>query len=445
MSGKAKEQLIQAALNKRSDQLAVRDVEPSMSKEQDFVGRRRSKVDDELCRFDSYPGYRDMLLQKTASKQLGLDNPFFKSHEGIASATSVVEGKECINFSSYNYLDLAGDPRVSKAAHDAIEQYGTSASASRLVSGERPVQRHLEQKLAAIHGVQDAVVFVSGHATNVSTIGYLFGPNDLVLHDSLIHNSVLMGIQLSGAFRLPFPHNDWQALDRILDERRQNFERVLIVLEGVYSMDGDYPDLPKFVDIKRRHKAFLMVDEAHSLGVMGSRGKGIAEHFRIPGKDVDIWMGTLSKTLASCGGYIAGESALVEQLKFAAPGFLYSVGISPPLAAASLKALEILEEEPHRVRHLQHNGEQFKELAKQAGLDIGHSMGLSVTPVITGSSIKATRLSNRLYEQGINAQPIIYPAVEERVARVRFFICSSHSDAQIEKTVHCIKTLLTKL
>lgn len=443
MSGQAKEKLIQAALDKRSESLSSTD--STADTKSKFSSERRLKIDNSLCRFDGYQNYKDMLIQKAASEQLGLDNPFFKVHEGIASDTSVVDGKECINFSSYNYLGLSGDPRVSQAAKDAIDQYGTSASASRPVSGERPIQRQLEKKLADIHDCEDAIVFVSGHATNVSTIGYLFGPNDLVLHDSLIHNSVLMGIQLSGAFRLSFPHNDWKALDRILSERRKDYERVLIVTEGIYSMDGDYPDLPKFIDIKKRHKAFLMVDEAHSLGVMGERGKGIAEHFGIAGKEVDIWMGTLSKTLGSCGGYIAGEKALVDHLKFAAPGFLYSVGISPPLAAASLKALEILEQEPHRVRHMQHNGEFFKSCAEEAGLDVGLSMGLSITPIIIGSSIKATRLSNLLFEKGINVQPIIYPAVEERMARLRFFICTSHSEQQIETTVHAIKDQISRI
>lgn len=444
LSGQAKERLIQAALDKRSESAGKQPDETETSHSR-FSGERRLNIDPALCRFDSYPNYKDMLIQKAASEQLGLKNPFFRVHEGIAADTSVVDGKECINFSSYNYLGLSGDPRVMQAAKDAIDQYGTSASASRPVSGERPIQRQLEKKLAELYETEDCVVFVSGHATNVSTIGYLFGPNDLIIHDSLIHNSVLMGIQLSGAFRLSFPHNDWKALDRILSERRKSYQRVLIVTEGIYSMDGDYPDLPKFIDIKKRHKAFLMVDEAHSLGVMGERGKGIAEHYNIAGSEVDIWMGTLSKTLGGCGGYIAGEKALVDHLKFAAPGFLYSVGISPPLAAASLKALEILEQEPHRVRHIQHNGEFFKKRADEAGLDTGLSMGLSITPLIIGSSIKATRLSNLLFEKGINVQPIIYPAVEERAARLRFFICTTHTEEQIETTIEIIQAQLAKI
>ena len=240
----------------------------------------------------------------------------------MAGATTVIDGKTFINYSSYNYLGLGGHPDVNDAAKEAIDRYGTSASADRLVSGERPIHRQLEREFADLHGVDDCVVFVSGHATNVSTIGALFGPKDLIVHDALIHNSAMLGIQVSGARRIPFAHNDWHALDQLLTQCRMQYERVLIVVEGIYSMDGDFPDLPRLVGIKHRHRAFLMVDEAHSLGTMGSGELGLQQHFGLRGTDVDIWMGTLSKALASCGGYVAGETALVEHLKCAAPGFV---------------------------------------------------------------------------------------------------------------------------
>jgi 8-amino-7-oxononanoate synthase len=285
-------------------------------------------------------------------------------------------------------------------------------------------------------------VFVSGHATNVTTIGHLFGPRDLILHDELIHNSALQGIQLSGARRLPFPHNDWAALDALLGEQRHRFERVLIVTEGIYSMDGDYPELPRFVDIKRRHKAFLMVDEAHSFGVMGKSGFGIREHFGIAGDEVDIWMGTLSKTLAGCGGYIAGETALVEHLKFLAPGFLYSVGMSPPVAAASLAALEMMHKEPARVARLHDRGALFLELARAAGIETGTSAGISVIPAIVGGSLRAARVSAAMFERGINVQPILYPAVPEKLARLRFFMSCEHSEADIREAVSALRAEL---
>lgn len=311
-----------------------------------------SKVSKDFTRFDRFPGYEKMLVPKAAAERFGLANPFFVSHDGLAGATTQINGREFINFSSYNYLGLNGDPRVNQAAKNAIDLYGTTVSASRLVAGERPIQRDLERALAQVYGVEDCVAFVSGHATNVSTIGYLFGPKDLVLHDALAHNSIIEGIKLSGATRRSFAHNDTAQLDQILADIRGQFERVLIVIEGHYSMDGDIPDLPAFIDIKRRHQAFLMVDEAHSLGVLGTTGLGLHEHYGVPGTDVDIWMGTLSKTMSGCGGYIAGERALVEHLKYAAPGFVYSVGLAPALAAAALQCLEILHQEPQRVHQL---------------------------------------------------------------------------------------------
>ena len=397
-----------------------------------------SKVSKDFTRFDRFPGYEKMLVPKAAAERFGLANPFFVSHDGLAGATTQIDGREFINFSSYNYLGLNGDPRVNQAAKNAIDLYGTTVSASRLVAGERPIQRDLERALAQVYGVEDCVAFVSGHATNVSTIGYLFGPKDLVLHDALAHNSIIEGIKLSGATRRSFAHNDTAQLDQILADIRGQFERVLIVIEGHYSMDGDIPDLPAFIDIKRRHQAFLMVDEAHSLGVLGATGLGLHEHYGVPGTDVDIWMGTLSKTMAGCGGYIAGERALVEHLKYAAPGFVYSVGLAPALAAAALQCLEILRQEPQRVHQLRQITQYLLTEAKKAGLDIGLSQGFSIVPVIVGSSLKAVKLSNALFKAGINIQPIIHPAVEEKAARLRFFLSNQHTPAHIDTTIAAI-------
>ena len=246
---------------------------------------------------------------------------------------------------------------------------------------------------------------------------------------------MLQGIATSGAKRVSFAHNDWGHLDALLTQQRRQFERVLIILEGIYSMDGDYPDLPRFIEIKDKHRAFLMVDEAHSFGVMGATGKGIREHFGLDGSDVDIWMGTLSKALAGCGGYIAGETALVEHLRYLAPGFLYSVGMSPPVAAAALAALRYLDTHPERVSRLQDNGRLFFELAKNAGIDTGTSTGLAIVPAITGSSLRAVRLADALFRHGVNVQPIIYPAVPEQVARLRFFISCEHGEDQLRHTV----------
>lgn len=434
LTAQIKDKLIQQALERRLRQAeqgsSVAPLTHSSAVE--------ANVAEQYYSFRHHPGYQQIRIINDGAARLGIGSPFFKLHEGIAGAVTQIGGQEYINYSSYNYLGLSGHDVVAGASKKAIDDYGTSVSASRLVSGERPIHRELEQEIAKAYGVDDAIVLVSGHAANVTTIGHLFGPKDLILHDELIHNSVLQGIALSGAKRLPFAHNDWSALDAILLEQRHQFEQVLVVLEGIYSMDGDYPNLPRFVELKRRHKVFLMVDEAHSFGVMGNTGLGIREHFALEGGDVDIWMGTLSKALAGCGGYIAGETALVEHLKFLAPGFLYSVGMSPPLAAASLAALKIMLQEPERVSALQARGQFFLELARAGGIDIGTSTGLAVIPAIIGGSIKTARLSAALFERGINVQPILYPAVPEKSARLRFFISSEHTEDQIRQTVQAV-------
>ena len=219
---------------------------------------------------------------------------------------------------------------------------------------------------------------------------------------------------------MAFPHNDMQALDRMLERARAGARQVLIAIEGHYSMDGDVPELGALVRLKRRYDAWLMVDEAHSAGVLGAAGRGIAEEQGVDPGDVDIWMGTLSKSFASSGGYIAGRRDLIDLLKYTSPGIVYSVGPSPAVAAAAHAAIRHMLDEPWRLRKLRDNGRLFLEAARERGLNTGCSIGASVVPIIVGDSLKAVTLSDRLFRRGINVQPILYPAVEERAARLRF-------------------------
>jgi len=266
-----------------------------------------------------------------------------------------------------------------------------------------------------------------------------FGPKDLILHDKLVHNSIQMGALLSGARRIAFRHNDWQMVDDLLQRHRRHYERVVVILEGVYSMDGDFPDLPRFVELRERHKVFLMIDEAHSLGVLGARGRGIREHFGLSGNDVDIWMGTLSKSLASCGGYIAGSRALILNLKFNAPGFVFSVGLSPANAAAAFAALQVMAAEPERVAELRRRAGLFLQLARERGLPTGSSKGVSVVPLIVGDTKRCVALTNALLKRGIDVQPILYPGVRERAVRLRFFINGTHTEDQIRWTIGIVE------
>ncbi len=394
---------------------------------------------------EQFPEYKR--LQQTTAQMLmtGVPNPYFTVHDSVVRDTTVIGGREMISFASYNYIGMSGDPRVSKAAREAIDRYGTSVSASRLVSGEKPVHGQLEARIAQWIGVDASIVMVGGHATNETTIGHLVGPGDLIVHDALSHNSIVQGALLSGARRRPFAHNDVDQLDSILSKVRSQYRRVLIVVEGVYSMDGDYSDVASLIEVKKRHRAMLMVDEAHSMGTMGATGRGMSEFANINPRDVDIWMGTLSKSFASCGGYIAGSKALVEYLRYTAPGFVFSVGLPPSSAAAALESINVLESQPERVDVLKARSELFLSLAKSAGLDTGASGGTAVIPVITGNSLVALRLSHRMFSDGVNVQPILYPAVDESAARLRFFMTSLHSEDQIRFTVERLVHHLTEM
>jgi 8-amino-7-oxononanoate synthase len=402
-----------------------------------IVNRSYAEAGEGAARLDvsKLEGYREIRMIREAAEFLGISDPFFRVHEGIAGAETMIDGCSYVNFASYNYIGLNGHPDIIRAANEAIDRYGTSVSASRPVSGERPVHRDLEHALARVHGTEDSVVFVGGHSTNVTVIGHLLGRDDVIVHDALIHNSIVQGAILSGARRVPFPHLDHEAADRLLRETRSRGGHALLVIEGHYSMDGDVPDLPAFIAAARRNRAWLMVDEAHALGVLGPRGFGSADRFGVDPGEVDIWMGTLSKSLVSCGGYIAGSKELVEYLKLVAPGFVFSVGMAPSSAAAALAALELLEREPERVHRLNDRAALFLRLAREGGLDVGGSIGASIVPIVTGSSIRAGRLAQALFRREVNVQPILYPAVPERAARLRFFVTASHTEKQIGDTV----------
>jgi 8-amino-7-oxononanoate synthase len=390
----------------------------------------------EYWNISDFPEVKHLEQRLLEIERAGLKNPYFHVHDGTARNTSIIDGVEMLNFSSYNYLGFSGHPEVLAAAKDAIDRYGTSVSASRLVSGERAVHRDLESGIAAHIGVEAAVVFVSGHATNVTTIGHLFDKNDLILHDSLCHDSILQGIYLSGAKRMAFAHADLQELEQTLAQVRDQYRRVLLCTEGLFSMDGDICDLPGLIRLKKSYRCNLIVDEAHSIGVLGPSGRGIAYHFPgIDPKDVDLWMGTLSKSFASCGGYIAGSSPLVHYLKYTAPGFLYSVGMSPPNAAAALKSLELMQRHPEIVEQLRQRSRLFLELARSKGINTGLSAGAAVIPAIIGNSIQCMQLSHALAARRINVQPIVHPAVDENAARLRFFISAAHTEEEIRRAV----------
>lgn len=393
-----------------------------------------------------YPDEYDVLKERFGElEKLGFGNIYFAVSEGLNNNLTTIESKSFINYAGYNYIGMSGDPVVSQAAKDAIDRYGTSVSASRLASGERPLHHELEKAVSGLLDTEDCIVMVGGYGTNQTVIGHLMNPGDLILFDSFIHASIQDGCKLSGADAKPFPHNQWEALDRILGEQRKKYRQVLMVIEGVYSMDGDIPDLPRFIEVKKKHDALLMIDEAHSIGVLGRNGAGIGEYHAVKRSDVDIWMGTLSKSFASCGGYIAGSRELITYLKYTAPGFVYSVGMSPPNAAAALTAIRLMQKEPQRLSLLHQRADLFLSLCKQHGLNTGTSKDSAVVPIITGDSVKSVMLYKMLYDAGIYALPIMYPVVPENSSRIRFFLSSTHTEEQITTTVNILQNCYGKL
>ncbi len=397
------------------------------------------EIPESYYRIEKMPEYIRFARLKALMETSGVRNPYFSVHEGKIADTTVIDGRELISFSSYNYLGMSGDPAVGRAAIEAIEKFGTSVSASRIVSGEKSIHRVFESELAAFLGCEDVITFAGGHATNESVIGHLIKPGDLIIHDSLVHNSIIQGAELSGARRRPFPHNDWRALDEVLHQIRGEYHCVLIAIEGLYSMDGDYPELDRFIEVKNRHKAMLFIDEAHSIGTLGDTGRGLGEVFDVDRGEVEMWMGTLSKCFGSAGGFIAGSRQLVEYLRYTTPGFVFAAGLPPALVGAALASLRLLQAEPERVAQLREISALFFQLARDAGLNTGTCKDSPIIPVITGNSLLALRLSEALFGQGINVQPILHPAVEENQARLRFFLTCRHTPEQVRYTVDVLQ------
>jgi len=368
--------------------------------------------------------------------------PLFPTLEGFNRPLVPIGGRTVLNFAGYNYLGLAHHPEVLGAAHRAIDDFGTSAGGSRLVSGQNPIHLALEEALAAYLQVGAALVFVGGHATNESVIGHLLKPGDAAFVDEQSHNSILQGVRLSGARMVPFGHNSARRCERLLARSRDRFERVLVVVEGVYSMNGDMPDLAAFVDLRERYEVTLMVDEAHSFGVIGD-GRGITAHCGVEARDVDIIMGTLSKSLASCGGFIAGRSELIEYLRYTTPGFVFSVAPPPSVAAAALAALEVLAGGRAPLEQLRHNCDLFAARARETGIEVVASPGVPIITVPLASRDRCAVTAGALFEEGLLVQPVIYPAVNHGDERLRFFVTAAHTDDQIGEGVSMLAKVLS--
>lgn len=365
-----------------------------------------------------------------------LRNPYFLPRSGEVSSGMRIDGRDYVTFSNYNYLGLSHDPRVKQAVHDAVERYGCHAGAARMVGGEIELHAQLEAELADFTGFEAVVVGVGGYSANVSAVGYLLDQRDVIFHDAYMHNSGVMGAVMSGARRIAFPHNDMDALETLLQQHRGQYRRAIVLVEGAYSMDGDLVDLPRVIELKRRFGAWLMIDEAHSCGTVGQTGRGVCEHFGLPTTDIDLMVGTLSKSFGSCGGFLAGRKDMIELLKHFCPGLLlYSTGISPANTAAALAALRLMRAEPGRVERLQNNSRMFKTIAEDAGLDCRTSLaGVPIIPLMIDDD-HALSLMSHLLDNGVIAHAVMHPVVPRNAARLRCFISAEHDEGMIRHAI----------
>jgi len=395
--------------------------------------------------FTDLSAHKMIRQSRQMGAMLNIENPFFRMTEGLKGRQLLIDGKPVINFAWTDYLGLSQHPNMIAAATEATRQYGTSISASQMVSGYTALHRELEREIADFVGVDASLVFTSGHQANLSTIGALMTEGDLVVYDEFTHNSGVMGTRLSGATARSFRHNRLDKLEAILRDERAKHRNALVIVEGQYSADGDVPDLARVVEIKEKYGAWLMVDEAHSAGVIGRTGRGCAEYCEVDPRKVDIWMGVLSKAFGSVGGYVAGDTDLIDILRFSAPGFVFSVGLSPSNSAAALTALRIVKNEPQRVKRLHDNGALFLKEARERGLDTGRALGFGMLPVMVGPSTRAAKLVQRMYERGINVSLIIYPGVPLNAGRLRFFLTSEHTPEEIHTAIEAVQEEFKKV
>jgi 8-amino-7-oxononanoate synthase len=352
--------------------------------------------------------------------------PEISQHDG---AWVTADGKRMLMLGSYEYLGLLGHPHLKRTAIRAIEEFGTGHHGARLLAGTTTVHLRLEAKLASLMRTEAAIVFSSGYVANLATISTLVGRGDCVIGDQLNHASIADGCRMSGAEFLEFRHNDMDALAEQL--AKASPRRTLVVVDSVFSMDGDICDLPAVVKLCRRHGALLMVDEAHSLGVLGRSGRGVQEHFDLEPDAIDVKMGTLSKTLASCGGFVAGRDEIVTYLRHHARGYIFSGALPAPAAAAAIAALEIIEREPERIENLWNNVDYYLSGLTDLGFDTLGSV-TPIVPVMTRDDATTLEMTRRCRGEGLLAVPVCYPAVPADAPRLRTCVSAIHSREDLD-------------
>ncbi len=379
-------------------------------------------LDDEIAELKRANLYRPMRVLNSAQ-----------------GAEVVVDGKTLISLSSNNYLGLTTHPRLKEAAIAATREFGAGSGAVRTIAGNMTLHEQLEMELAAFKHTQAALTFQSGFAANTGVIPVVTGEKDLIVSDALNHASIIDGMRMSKAPRVVFPHKDVAALRELLRAAREKgradsgepYRLILVVTDGVFSMDGDIAPLPGIVAAAEEFGAAVMVDDAHAAGVLGKNGRGTVDHFGLHGR-VHIQVGTMSKAMGVLGGYVAGSQALRDMLIQRARPFLFSTSHPPAVAASCLAAIHVLLEEPELIERLWTNTRYFKGELARLGFDTGASE-TPITPVMMGDSATATKFSRRLFEEGVFAQPVVYPTVALDGARIRTIVTAEHSTEQLDR------------
>lgn len=353
--------------------------------------------------------------------------------EGANEAIITLNGKKVINLSSNNYLGFANHPRLKQAAIAAIESHGVGAGAVKTIVGNMDLHETLETKLALFKREEAVMLFQSGYNCNAGVIQAITGANDLIISDELNHASIIDGIRLSKADRAVYKHSDMANLRRILEEKRNQYNQVLIITDGVFSMDGDIAKLPEIVELAEEFSCMTYVDDAHGSGVLGENGRGTVDHFHLHGR-VDFTIGTLSKAFGVVGGYVAGSAIMKDWLSHRARPLLFSTNLPPAVVGALIEAVDMLMESHKYTEKVWDNANKFKSMMKDAGFNIGHSE-TPITPVFIGDEAITMEFSRRLLENGVYVSPIVFPTVAKGTGRVRVMVTALHSEEHLNQAV----------
>ena len=369
------------------------------------------------------------MIQELKDKNLFTELPVLGTEQ---KNRVILNGKEVIIMCTNNYLGFANHSRLREAAKKAIDTWGFGAGAVRQIAGTMEIHVRLEEMLAEYKHTEAALVFVAGIAANRGTIQAIMGEEDAIISDELNHGSIIDGVRLTKSKRFVYPHLDMEGLKKVLVEAKEARRR-LVVTDGVFSMDGEIAPLDRIVELAEEYDAMVMVDDAHGDGVLGKDGRGIIDHFGLEGR-VDIDMGTLSKAFGSLGGYIAGRKDLRDYLINTARSFIFTTAHPPSVAAATMEAIRMIQDEPEHLQRLWRNTRYFKKAMTDLGFDIGHSQ-TPITPVMAGQSKEAVELSRQLFEEGLFAKPIVFPLVAKDKSRVRINVTAQHTQEDLDEAI----------